>query len=144
MTDNPGTHERFEARGEIKTSSNRSFGIVFTAVFGIVGTVPLISGNPVRWWSLGVAGIFLVVSIFYPAALAPLNRLWTKFGLLLHRIVNPFVMGLIFFLVVTPIALIMRAVGKRPLQTTIDYNVTSYWIRRNPPGPAPESMKRQF
>ena len=144
MTDNPGTHESFTARGTIKTSSDRSFGFVFAFVFAVIGLVPLLSGNSARWWALGVSAAFLAASIVYPGVLAPLNRIWTKFGLLLHHIVNPVVMGVLFFLVVTPIAMLMRLCGKRPLQRTFDAGATSYWIRREPPGPAPDSMKQQF
>ena len=97
-----------------------------------------------RWWSLAIAGVFLVLSLFYPQLLAPLNRLWTRFGLLLHNIVNPIVLGLLFFVVVTPIGLLMRLFGKRPLNIDFDRETTSYWIDREPPGPAPETMKQQF
>jgi len=144
MTDGSSMHESFTAHGEIKTSSDRSFGFVFTAAFSIIGLVPLLSGDPVRWWAIGVFGAFLAASIVYPGVLAPLNRIWTKFGFLLHRVVNPIVMGLLFFIVITPIAMIMRLVGKHPLETKIDAGAKSYWIRRDPPGPAPGSMKRQF
>jgi hypothetical protein len=144
MTDNSGTHESFAERGAVKTSSDRSFGIVFTVVFAVIGLAPLLSGHPVRWWSLGVAGAFLAVALIYPRLLAPLNRAWTKFGLLLHHIVNPLVMGMLFFLVVTPIALAMRLCGKRTLAMELDPAASSYWIERSPPGPAPETMKQQF
>ena len=137
-------HEVFQAREAIKTSSDRSFGIVFTVVFGIVGAAPLVGGGPIRWWAVAVAGVFLALSFIRPRTLAPLNRLWTRFGLLLHHIVNPIVMGFLFFLVVTPIGLLMRALGKRPLNIALDPKAKSYWIERKPPGPEPESMKLQF
>jgi hypothetical protein len=144
MSDNQGIHESFEAREKVKTSSDRSFGVVFTGVFLVVTFGPVLSGGAPRWWALAVAGVFLAVSIFRPALLAPLNRLWTRFGLLLNRVVNPIVMGLLFFLIITPIAVVMRVMGKRPLQTDLDRTAASYWVKREPPGPAPESMKQQF
>lgn len=139
-----GNHESFRQRDEIKGSSDRAFGIVFTVVFAVVGLFPLIGGAPPRWWSLIVAFGFLAAALVYPKCLGPLNRLWMRFGLLLHRIVNPVVMGFLFFLVVTPIALIMRLIGKRPLHLELDPGARSYWIDRDPPGPSPETMKQQF
>lgn len=139
-----GAHETFRDREVVKGSSNRAFGIVFAVVFAIIGAFPLISGTAPRWWALIVGALFLLAGLAFPGILAPLNRLWLRFGLLLHRIVNPLVMGLLFFLVVTPIGLIMRLIGKRPLLLETDPNAETYWIRRTPPGPSPESMKQQF
>jgi hypothetical protein len=137
-------HEQLQPRESIKTASNRSFGVVFTAVFAVIGLVPVLGSGVIRWWALIIAAIFLVLSLLRPQVLAPLNRLWTRFGLLLHHIVNPIVMAMLFFLVVTPIGLLMRVLGKRPLNIGLDHETTSYWIEREPPGPAPETMKQQF
>ena len=139
-----GTHESFRERDAIKGSSNRSFGIVFAVVFAIIGLFSLIGGGPPRWWALIVAGAFLMIAFAAPRLLAPLNRLWMRFGLLLHRIVNPLVMALLFFLVVTPIALLMRLFGKRPLHLKTEPDAATYWIPRDPPGPEPDTMKQQF
>jgi predicted membrane metal-binding protein len=139
-----GTHERLADSEAIKTSSDRSFGLVFAAVFAIIGLWPLISGDGVRLWSLIIAAIFAALALARPTLLAPLNRLWTRFGLLLNRVVSPLVMGLLFFVVITPIALIMRATGKDLLHLKFDRKAKSYWIEREPPGPAPESIKNQF
>ena len=144
MSHSHGSHEQFVAHGTIKTSSDRSFGIVFAVFFTIIGLFPLLGDGGPRWWAIGVGAAFLGLALLFPSILAPLNRLWTKFVLLLHRIVNPLVMGLLFFLVVTPIALIMRVLGKRPLDLELDPDAASYWIQRDPPGPAPETMKQQF
>lgn len=138
------THESYREREVIKGSSNRSFGIVFAAVFAIIGAFPLISGDLPRVWALIISGIFLVLAFGAPKLLAPFNRLWMLFGLMLHRIVNPLVMALLFFLVVTPIGLMMRLAGKRPLHLEIEPDSDSYWILRDPPGPKPETMKQQF
>ena len=95
-------------------------------------------------WPLGLGAAFLLVALAQPALLEPLNRLWTQFGLLLHRITNPLIMRLMFYLAVTPTALVIRLAGKDPLRLRFDRSATSYWIDREPPGPAPETMKHQF
>lgn len=139
-----GTHEALNRENEVKVGSDRAFGVVFAVVFTIIGLLPLWSGGEVRIWSLSVAGVFLAAALAYPAILNPLNRLWFRFGLLLHKVVNPIIMALMFFVAVTPVALIMRALGKRPLKLSFEPDATSYWIVRDPPGPKPESMRNQF
>ena len=141
---NAQTHETLSASEEIKVGSERSFGIVFAVVFAIVGLLPLWNGGPLRLWALVVAGVFLLAAFAFPKVLRPLNLIWFRFGLLLHKIVNPLIMGLLFFLTVTPIALIMRIMGKDPLHRRFDSTAESYWIEREP-GEAPaETMRRQF
>lgn len=146
MTDSKtnAVHENASRDEEIKGSSDRAFGIVFAVVFLIVGLWPLMGGSAPRIWALSIAGVFLAVAIVYPIILAPLNRVWMRFGLLLHKITNPIIMGLVFFVTVTPTALIMRILGKDPLNRKIDRNAQTYWIDRQPPGPAPNSIKNQF
>jgi hypothetical protein len=138
------THEDFNRQEEIKPSSDRSFGLIVATFFLIITFWPLIHAEPIRWWALGVASVFAALALLWTAALAPLNRLWTKLGLLLYRIVNPVVMVFLFYVTVTPIALFMRMLGKDPLRLRRDPDAASYWIHRTPPGPAPESMKNQF
>lgn len=138
------THETFEREETVKGSSDRGFGLVFAAVFAVIGLWPLIHATLPRWWSLGIAAAFLAVSLIRPALLAPLNRLWMRFGLLLHRIVNPIVMGLLFYVVLTPFGLVLRLLGKDPLRRGFDAAAATYWIQRLPPGPAPDTMKNQF
>jgi hypothetical protein len=96
MPNQPNTHENFAERSEVKSSSERSFGLVFTVVFGIIGFWPLLDGEGFRIWALIVGAIFGLAALFFPAALKPLNRVWFKFGLFLHKIVNPIIMGLLF------------------------------------------------
>ena len=91
-----------------------------------------------------IFGIFLLLAALVPGVLAPANRLWTKFGLLLHHIVSPIALGILFFLVVTPTGLLMRLFGKDPLRLRFDPDADSYWIKRDPPGPAADSLKNQF
>jgi len=137
-------HENYEHRDEVRGSSDRSFGFVFAAVFAAIGILPLLFGGQVRVWSLAVGATFLLIALAYPSVLAPLNRLWLRFGLLLHKIVSPIVLGIMFYLVITPIGLLMRAFGKDPLRLAFDKQSSSYWIERVPPGPPPESFKDQF
>jgi hypothetical protein len=137
-------HESYERREDVQGSSNRSFGIVFAVVFGVIGLLPFVFGGGLRLWALVVAAAFLALALAAPAVLAPLNRLWLRFGLLLHRIVNPIILGIMFFVVITPIGVLMRLFGKDPLRLKRDGAVRSYWIPREPPGPAPESLKDQF
>ena len=125
---------------DIKVGSNRSFGIVFFVVFLLVSLYPLINGDNVRFWSLAISGIFLILGILNSNLLSPLNKIWFKFGILLGRIISPIVMGIIFFLVVTPIAFIMRLLGKDLLNLKYNDN-QSYWIEKSGPK---SKMKNQF
>ena len=138
------SHEDFSRKNDVKGGSDRAFGFVFTVVFIIIGAFPLIDGGEPRIWAFGVAGGFLAVSLIYPKALKPLNIIWTKFGLLLHMIVSPVIMGLMFFVAVTPTGLIMRALGKDPMRLSFDKDAKSYWIDRDPPDPVKNNMKNQF
>jgi hypothetical protein len=138
------THEDFSRQEEIKPSSDRSFGLVVATFFLIVGFWPLVRAQPIRWWALGVAAVFALLALLWTAALAPLNRLWVKLGALLYKVVSPVVMAMLFYVTVTPIALLMRLLGKDPLRLRRDPDAASYWIDRTPPGPSPESMKNQF
>ena len=144
MSKPSATHERLAGVERIEGSSDRGFGVVFACVFAIIGFWPLVSGEGVVWWCLALAAAFLAVALVRPGLLAPLNRLWTQFGLLLSKVVNPLVMALVFFVTVTPIGVAMRALGKDPLRLRFEPDAESYWIARQPPGPAPETMKNQF
>jgi hypothetical protein len=124
--------------------SDRTFGIVFTILFLIIGCWPLLKDGPVRVWALGVAGIFLALAIAVPKALAPLNRLWMAFGLLLGRIISPIMLFLVYLVAVVPTGLIMRAMGKDPLHRRLDRAAKSYWVHRVPPGKPDATMTRQF
>lgn len=139
-----GGHESYERANEFEGSSNRAFGLVFVGFFTIVGIVPWAFGGKLHLWALVLALGLLVVSLLLPSLLAPFNRAWLKFGLLLHKIVSPVVLGIMFFLVVTPIGLLMRMFGKDPLRLKFEPSADSYWIDRSPPGPPPESLKDQF
>ena len=124
----------------IKISSNRSFGIVFSLFFLIVSIFPLFKDGDIRIWAVIVAIIFLILGLLNSSALSPLNKIWFKFGILLGNFISPIVMGLIFFTVVTPTALIMRALGKDLLNLK-NNNKKSYWIEKSP---VKSKMKNQF
>ncbi len=125
---------------KIKLGSNRSFGIVFFIVFFLISIYPLINNESIRIWSLIVSLIFLTLGAINSKLLNPLNKIWFKFGLLLGRIISPIVMGIIFFLVVTPIALLMRILKKDILNLKFNKNNT-YWIEKSGPK---SKMKNQF
>src|SRR5205807_9470528 len=125
-------------------SSDRGFGLVFAAVFSIIGCWPLVHGQLPRWWALAVAAGFAAVALVRPQILHPLNRVWLLIGQLLHKIVSPLVMGLVFFTVVTPTGWIMRLRGKDTLSLRRRPDLKTYWIKRDPALPESETMKRQF
>lgn len=139
-----GFHDDYGRGHDVKSGSDRSFGYVFCGLFVIIGLWPLLSSGTPRLWSLAIAAGFLGVSLIRPSLLRPLNRLWFKFGLLLHKVVNPLIMGLIFFTTVTPIGLLMRVLGKDLLGLRLSKESETYWIQRDPPGPAPDTMRQQF
>jgi len=103
-----------------------------------------IDGGAVRIWALVAGAMFVSAAVVVPVVLRPLNRLWFVLGMALHKVVNPLVMGFLFYLTVTPMALLMRLAGKDPLRLKFDRQAKSYWIKRQPAGPAPESMRHQF
>lgn len=137
-------HENLDSSPLDGPGSERGFAIVFAAVFTIVALWPLLSGGAPRLWALLVAGAFLLAGFLAPAVLAPLNRLWYRFGLLLGRIVSPVVMAILFYATVLPTGLLMRLFRKDLLGLRFDPRADSYWIPREPPGPAPDSFKQQF
>ena len=125
---------------EIKLPSNKNFGIVFFIVFLIVSLYPLVNSDNIRIWSLIISIIFLALGLLNSKILTPFNKLWFEFGILLGKIVSPLVMGIIFFLVVTPIGLTMRLFGKDVLNLKYNKN-KSYWIEKKGPK---SRMKDQF
>jgi uncharacterized membrane protein YagU involved in acid resistance len=139
-----GLHEDYGREAEIEVSSDRSFGFVFAVVFTIVALWPLYGGGGVRLWAAGVAGAFALLALVLPRVLSPLNKLWMKLGMLLQKIVSPIILGILFFVTITPIGLFMRLFGTDFLRLRWDPDADSYWIQREPPGPPPESMENQF
>lgn len=137
-------HESLGRRTETQASSERSFGFVFAAVFAIVALWPMWGGASVRWWAAAIAAGFASVAIIRPGVLRPANALWARFGALLHSIVSPIVLGFMFFIVITPLGLLMRVLGKNPLQLRYDRSLATYWIERQPADEQLSNMKDQF
>ena len=128
-------------KSKIKINSDRNFGLVFFIIFLILGLWPITNAEEIRIWLILLAFIFLILGIMESKLLSPLNRLWFKFGMMLGAIVAPIVMGAIFFIVVTPIGIVMSIIGKDLLNKKHDKKKETYWItRRTSIG----SMKRQF
>ena len=126
---------------KIKISSNRSFGIVFFIVFLIISIWPLINDNALRIWSIYIAIIFLILGLINSKLLTPLNVLWFKFGKLLGLTISPIVMGIVFFIVVTPTGFIMKIFGKDILNKKYNNKTKSYWINKEK---SKSTMKQQF
>ena len=125
---------------DIKISSNKNFGIVFFAVFLIISIYPLLHNENIRLWSLAISLIFLILGLLNSKILTPLNKIWFKFGILLGKIVSPIIMVIIFFLVVSPIGLIMKILKKDILNLKLNKD-QSYWIEKKGPK---SKMKNQF
>jgi hypothetical protein len=137
------THERLAREPDARIGSERAFGLVIAAVLAIVAAL--------RWWHDAdptyvalAAAAFALAAWLWPRGLRPLNLLWFRFGLVLHAVTTPIILGLMFFATVTPIGWLMRAFGKRPLALGFDKAAPSYWVHRRPPGPQPDSLPHQF
>ena len=126
-------------------STDRFFGLLFSAFWGVVAIAPLFRrGGSIRAWAVVLAVAFIVTSLIKPTLLGPLNQLWQRLGQLLQKIANPIVMAVLYFSTIVPFGLIMRLLNRDVLRLKWDPGKASYWIPRKPPGPRPESMKDQF
>ena len=125
---------------KIKLPTNRNFGIVFSIVFLIIALWPLLKQNDIRLWSLFISGIFFVLGLFSSKLLSPLNKIWFKFGMFLGNFIAPIVMGVVFFLVVTPTGLIMKLFRKDLLNLKKNKKET-YWLDKDNSN---SSLKNQF
>ena len=139
-----GHHEFATAHHEIETSSDRSFGFVFTGALSLLAAYLAWKGS--AWWPLPLppALVFLILALVQPRLLAPLNRAWTRLGLLLGVIVAPIVMGVIYFGLITPMALLARLLGKDFLRLKRDPAAATYWLQRQNPRSSPERLRDQF
>lgn len=131
-------------QGAATASSDRSFGLLFAAVFACIAGLPLFHHEEPRWWAVAVALAFAIAALARPRLLGPLNRAWTFLGNMLHHVVSPIIMGAVFFLCVTPTAWIMRRRGKDLLSLAPRPDLKSYWIEKPPSRPPAESMTTQF
>jgi len=127
-----------------KLPSDRSFGFLFVVVFALIAGVAWWRASSLALWSAVLSVLTLVVTLVRPSALRPLNRIWMKLAELLHRFVSPIVLGIIYFVLLTPIAWIFRLRGRDVLRRRADPAVSSYWISRDPPGPDPKSFPNQY
>ena len=125
---------------KIKIGSNKSFGIVFSIVFLVIAFWPMLNGNEINYWLLAISIVFLILGLINSKILTPLNKIWFKFGILLGNVIAPIVMGIIFFLIVTPTSIIMKILGKDLLNLKKNNN-NSYWIKKTGPK---NIMKNQF
>ena len=127
-------------KNNIKISTNRSFGIVFFLFFLILGLYPLFKNGDIRIWSIAVSIVFLILGLLNSKILSPLNKVWFKFGIILGNLVSPIVMGIVFFVIVTPTSLIMRVLGKNLLNLKKN-NKKTYWVVKSK---IKSKMKNQF
>ena len=128
-------------KSEIKMGTNRSFGLVFFIVLLIISIWPVGQGEKILILPLIISLFFLLLGLFNSKFLTPLNKLWFKFGMLLGSIISPIVMGLIFFIVMTPIGLLMKIFNKDLLKKNYNKDKESYWIKKNQ---TTTTMKKQF
>tara|TARA_A100001015_G_scaffold233149_1_gene264207 strand:- start:1498 stop:1884 length:387 start_codon:yes stop_codon:yes gene_type:complete len=126
---------------DIKIGSNKSFGIVFFIFFLLVSLYPLTNDESIRYWSLTISIIFLILGLLNSNLLSPLNKIWFRLGILLGKLISPLIMGIIFFLVVTPIGLIMKIIKKDLLNLKFRKDKETYWIEKTEPK---SKMKNQF
>jgi hypothetical protein len=141
------THEDFSRREEVKGSSDRGFGLTVGGILLLIAAVRTWLHEGYGTIELALAGIgvmLMVLGLIAPGSLAGLNRAWIRLGLIMFKVVNPLVLGLIFLVAIVPVGLIMRVVGYDPLRLKRDPQASTYWVRREPPGPAPETMIQQF
>ena len=142
----PSFHEDFGRAEDVKGSSDRGFGLTVGGILLLIALVrTYLHGLGWVQYGLGGFGLALIaLGLLAPASLSGLNRAWMRLGLILFRVVNPIVLGLIYATTMVPIGLMMRATGRDPLHLKVDPDAASYWIRRDPPGPKPDSMINQF
>jgi Saxitoxin biosynthesis operon protein SxtJ len=137
-------HESLSRDEEVKRPSERRFGLTFGVVFLLLTALLTVRGSAAWPVPLALASAFLGLTVFAPELLRPLNQLWLRFGLALHTIISPVVLLALFFVAVTPVAVVARLLGNDFLRLRFNREATTYWIDRRPPGPRPESMRNQF
>ena len=125
-----------------KIPTNKNFGLVFCFVFFLIFLEPIIRNEELRYWSIIISLIFLILGLTNSKLLKPLNKIWFKFGLFLGKTVSPIIMGIIFFLVITPTSLILKLFNKDILNIKKKKNnLKSYWVVKSEKR---GSMKNQF
>src|SRR5262245_50819356 len=132
-------HEDLAREQHVEGSSDRTFGLATAVVFLLIALAPLRHGHAPRWWALVVAAVIGLIALLKPVLLSRPNRLWMKLGILLGKVVSPIALGILFYGVLTPLAVVSRLIGRDPLHLKLDPGADSYWILRKPPGPPPDS-----
>lgn len=138
------THENLAREEHLPGGSDRSFGLVFAAFFAIVAAWSWWRDGQWWPWASGLAVLFAALALAAPALLAPLNWLWKRLGLAISKVMNPLILGIMFYGLMLPIGLLLRWRGKDLLRLKLDPAARSYWIDRQPPGPPPETMRNQY
>jgi hypothetical protein len=147
VSQNFSLHENFRDDEPVEAGGDRAFGCTVGSILMVIGAAKGFAAGallPIACLIFAVGAVLLLFGIFAPSRLSVLNRIWSKLGAIIAKVVNPIVLALLFFLVVTPMAFIMRIAGKRPLRLAADRAASSYWIYRNVPQGEASSMKRQF
>jgi saxitoxin biosynthesis operon SxtJ-like protein len=137
-------HEDLARHGDEPRASERNLGVTFAVVLALIAALKFYRGDAAAVYWIAAAAVFLACAYLWTAPLRPLNLVWHRLGLILFAVVSPIVMGVVFYTTVAPIGLLMRSTGKDPLRLKFDRAARSYWIERDPPGPAGEQMKNQF
>ena len=145
VTESDGNwHESLNGEGPGAGSSDRAFGLLFGALAGAMAVLAVWKGRPSAFGWGAVAVLFVAAALWAPPLLGPLNRAWRRVALLLSKVTTPIVMGLMFFVVLTPVGAIMRLTGKDPLRLRFDSAAPSYWLPRSSQGERQTSMDKQF
>ena len=139
-----GHHEDVRRDHGTNTSSDRAFGLVFSLVFAVVAFFPLTAGNDPRLWSIGLALAFMLISFIRPRILSPLNRMWRRFALFQARLMQPLWMAIIFFVAVTPTAILLRVFKPDSLNLKWDASAQTYWKKRSDGPFDPKTMRNQY
>ena len=140
-------HEEHQSTHEIETSSDRSFGLTVGGILALIEAYCMWSSGDLDRFGLFllcVSASLLFFGVVYPKILAPFNKAWTKLGFLMFKVVNPIIMLVVYVLTIVPTGLLMRLAGKDPMRLKLDKEAKTYWIERDPAGPSPDSMKKQF
>jgi large-conductance mechanosensitive channel len=147
VSQNSSLHENYRDEEPTEAGSDRAFGCTVGSVLILIGATKTFAAGAVSsvvCLIFALGALLLLLGIFMPSQLSTLNRLWLKVGTAITKVVNPIILALLFFLVVTPMALLMRIVGKRPLRLAADRTGATYWIKREPPAGGASTMRRQF
>ena len=113
-----------------QNNQNRGFGLLFFIVFLVLALWPLTKKGEINFYLISIALIFLILGLFNSKILSPLNKVWIKFGEILGRVIAPIVMAIVYFLILTPISLLVRLFGKDLIGMKFSNDIKSYWIKR--------------